>query len=140
MTSPSTDEVDERASAALHEMVPFAAELGIELIRAEKAEVRGRVAWTAARCTVGGVLNGGVIMALADNTGALCAFHNLPAGAGGTTTLESKTNFLHAVRGGHATAISRPLHAGRRVVVVETEVVDDDGRLVAKVTQTQAVL
>jgi uncharacterized protein (TIGR00369 family) len=133
-------EVDEQATAGLHAMVPFAAELGVELLRNDRDEVRGRVAWSAARCTVGGVLNGGVIMALADNTGALCAFHNLPDGAGGTTTLESKTNFLRAVRGGYATAISRPLHAGRRVVVVETEVRDDDDRLVAKVTQTQAVL
>jgi len=136
----STDEVDERATAGLHEMVPFTAELGIELIRNDRDEVRGRVAWTAARCTVGGALNGGVIMAVADNTGGLCAFHNLPAGAGGTSTIESKTNFLRAVRGGHVTAISRPLHTGRRVVVVETELRDDDGRLVAKVTQTQAVL
>lgn len=133
-------EVDPRATAALHQMVPFTAELGLELIRNDKDEVRGRVAWSEARCTVGGALNGGVLMALADNTGGLCAFHNLPEGAGGTTTLESKTNFLRAVRGGYATAISRPLHAGRRVIVVETEVRDDDGRLVAKVTQSQAVL
>jgi 1,4-dihydroxy-2-naphthoyl-CoA hydrolase len=54
--------------------------------------------------------------------------------------IESKTNFLRAVRSGHATASSRPLHAGRRIVVVETDIVDDEGRLVARVTQSQAVL
>jgi acyl-coenzyme A thioesterase PaaI-like protein len=37
-------------------------------------------------------------------------------------------------------AVSRPLHAGRTVVVVETDVTDADGRPVAKVLQTQAVL
>lgn len=79
-------------------------------------------------------------MALADSTGAVCAFLNLPEGAQGTTTLESKTNFLRGVRSGYATASAKPLHAGRRVVVVETEIRDDDGKLAAKITQTQAVL
>jgi acyl-coenzyme A thioesterase PaaI-like protein len=36
------------------------------------------------------------------------------------------------------TASSRPLHVGRTAVVVETELVRDDGKLAAKVTQTQA--
>ena len=78
-------------------------------------------------------------MALADTAGATCAFLNLPEGAG-TSTIESKTNFLRAVRSGTVTATSRPLHAGRTVVVVETDVTDADSRLVAKVIQTQAVL
>ncbi|WP_414638612.1 PaaI family thioesterase [Actinophytocola sp.] len=128
------------ATASLHEMVPFAGTLGIEMLSSAPSEVRGRLAWAESLCTVGGALNGGAIMALADNTGGLCAFLNLPAGAGSTSTIESKTNFLRAVRDGHATATSRPMHVGRRFVVVETEVHDDAGRLVAKVTQTQAVL
>jgi 1,4-dihydroxy-2-naphthoyl-CoA hydrolase len=98
------------------------------------------VAWQESLCTAGGALNGGVIMARADNVGALCAFLNLPSGAGGTTTIESKTNFLRAVRSGHATAIARPLHVGRRIIVVESDVLDDEKRLVARVTQSQAVL
>ena len=72
--------------------------------------------------------------------GTLCAFLNLPDGAGGTTTIESKTNVVRAVKGGHATAVSRPLHVGRRFVIIETDVLDDQERLAARVTQTQAVL
>jgi 1,4-dihydroxy-2-naphthoyl-CoA hydrolase len=128
------------ATASMHETVPFAATLGIEVLSASAAEVRGRIAWARSLCTAGGGLNGGVIMSLADNTGGLCAFLNLPEGSGGTATVESKTNFLRAVRDGHATAVSRPLHVGRRFVVVETDVLDDTGRLVARVTQTQAIL
>ncbi len=60
--------------------------------------------------------------------------------ANGTTTIESKTNFLRAVRNGHVEAISRPLHAGRSVVVVETDVIDAEERLIARVTQSQIVL
>ena len=86
------------------------------------------------------MLHGGVLMSLADSAAAVCAFLNLPEGAKGTTTVESKTNFLRAVREGAVTATSTPLHKGRRFVVVETELRDDEDRLVAKVTQTQAVL
>ena len=124
----------------LGKLVPFAAHLGIEVLAADADEVRGRVTYSPELCTAGGALNGGVLMALADNVGALCAFLNLPTGAEGTTTIESKTNFLRAVRSGHATAIARPLHVGRRIIVVESDVVDDEERLVARVTQSQAVL
>ncbi|HEX6360060.1 PaaI family thioesterase [Actinophytocola sp.] len=131
---------DAEATASLHGSVPFAAHLGIELVAAEPSAVTGRVAWAESLCTAGGALNGGVIMALADNVGALCAFLNLPHGSAGTTTIESKTNFLRAIRAGHATATARPLHVGRRIIVVESDVLDDEKRLVAKVMQSQAVL
>ncbi|WIX81579.1 PaaI family thioesterase [Amycolatopsis carbonis] len=120
--------------------MPFAERLGIEALSHAPDLVRARLAWDPSLCTLGGALHGGVLMSLADAAGAVCAFLNLPSGASGTTTLESKTNFLRAVRSGHAVASSRPLHAGRRVIVVETEIHDDEGKLVAKVTQTQAVL
>lgn len=132
--------VDEEQTELMRQTVPFAAALGIDVITNRPDEVRARVEWRPERCTTAGVLHGGVIMSLADTTGASCAFQNLPADAAGTTTIESKTNFLRAVRDGYAEAVSRPLHAGRTVVVVETDVTDADGRPVAKVLQTQAVL
>jgi uncharacterized protein (TIGR00369 family) len=78
------------------------------------------------------------MMALADTCGGACAFLNLPAGALGTATIESKTNFMRAVRDGAITATTRPLHAGRTMIVLETELALDDGALAAKVTQSQA--
>jgi uncharacterized protein (TIGR00369 family) len=77
-------------------------------------------------------------MSLADTCGGVCAFLNLPEGAQGTSTIESKSNFLRAVRGGAITASTRPIHTGRTLIVVETEVTREDGSLAAKVTQTQA--
>ena len=123
----------------LHTTMPFTALVGAQAVSASKDEVSLRVAWDPSRCTAGGVLHGGLLMALADTSGAWCAFLNLPEGAS-TTTIESKTNFLRAVRAGHVTAVSRPLHVGRTTVVIDTELRDDDGRLVARTTQTQAVL
>ncbi|HMG27289.1 MAG TPA: PaaI family thioesterase [Acidimicrobiia bacterium] len=132
--------VDDRQTQLLRQTVPFAGPLGVEVIASRPDEVRARVEWRPERCTAGGVLHGGVIMSLADTTGATCAVQNLPDDASGTTTIESKTNFLRAVRGGYAEAVSRSLHAGRTVVVIETDVTDAEGRPVAKVLQTQAVL
>ena len=118
--------------------IPFAAMLGIEMLEASPELVRARIEWTPKRCTAGGVMHGGALMALADNCGGLCAFLNLPEGARGTATIESKTNFLRAVRGGAVTSTTRPLHSGRTMMVLETELKRDDGKLAAKVTQTQA--
>jgi uncharacterized protein (TIGR00369 family) len=121
-------------------LVPFAGELGIEIDEATKDEVRGRMPWAPEKCTSGGVMHGGVLMAFADTLGAVCAFLNLPEGSAGTTTVSSNTVFTRAVREGEVTAVTRPLHAGRTVIVVQTDLSDGDGRRVAQVTQTQAVL
>jgi 1,4-dihydroxy-2-naphthoyl-CoA hydrolase len=125
-------------AASLSDAMPFVALLGIELLDAEPDEVRGRLAWAPERCTAGGLMHGGAVMALADTCGGVCAFLNLPDGAHATATIESKTNFLRAVRDGAITAVTHPIHRGRTMIVVETSVTRDDGSLAAKVMQTQA--
>jgi uncharacterized protein (TIGR00369 family) len=127
-------------TAALHAAMPFTALLGATAVEVAPKEVRLGLDWDPNRCTVGGLLHGGALMGLADAAGGLCAFLNLPEGATGTATISSATNFLRGVRGGHVATVSRPLQVGRTVIVVETEVRDADGRIAAKVTQTQAVL
>jgi uncharacterized protein (TIGR00369 family) len=119
---------------------PFTSRLGMEFMSATPEEVRALLAWEESLCTAGGAMHGGALMAFADNVGGFCAFLNLPEGANGTATIESKTNFFAAVRSGHVSAVSRPLHVGKRTIVIDTELYDDDARLVARVTQTQAVL
>ena len=127
-------------TATLHETMPLCATIGARALAMGADEVVLAVEWAPGLCTSGGLLHGGVLMALADAAGGACAFANLPEGAAGTSTIESKTNFLRAVRGGTLTATARALHVGSTTIVVETELHDDDGRLVGKVTQTQAVL
>jgi uncharacterized protein (TIGR00369 family) len=131
---------DAGLTANAHGAMPYTATIGLELISASAAEVRGRIAWSESLCTAGGILHGAVLMGLADSAGAYCAFLNLPEGSGGTATIESKTNFFRAVSEGHVVAVSRPLHVGRTTIVVETDLFDDRDRRVARVTQTQAVL
>ena len=124
----------------MRQSMPLCETLGIRTVSASAEEVVGEMDWAAERCTTLGLLHGGALMALADSVGATCAFLNLPEGAG-TSTIESKTNLLRGVREGTTVrAVARPLHVGGSTIVVETELRDGEGRLVAKTTQTQAVL
>jgi 1,4-dihydroxy-2-naphthoyl-CoA hydrolase len=135
--APGTPRQDQPMS--LLATMPFSVTCGIAVTDARADGVAGTLAWTPERCTAGGVMHGGAIMALADSVGGICAFLNLPAGAA-TSTIESKTNFFRAVRGGVVRAVARPLHVGRTVIVVQTDLRDEQDRLVAQVTQSQAVL
>jgi uncharacterized protein (TIGR00369 family) len=123
----------------LQESMPFAKLIGARLVTAAPEEVRGQLDWAPDRCTTASILHGGALMAFADTLGAICAFLNVRPGEG-TSTIESKTNFFRAVRSGTVEAVSRPLHVGRTTIVVQTDLLDDQGRRVAQVTQTQAVL
>jgi 1,4-dihydroxy-2-naphthoyl-CoA hydrolase len=124
----------------LHAIVPLSATLGIELAEAAPERVCLLLDWREELCTAGGMLHGGALVSLADTAGAVCAFLNLPEGGTGTTTIESKTNLLAAVREGTVTATTTPLHTGGSMIVAETELRDADDRLVAKTMQTQVVL
>jgi 1,4-dihydroxy-2-naphthoyl-CoA hydrolase len=133
-------EPDHALTETARTSMPFASMLGLEVLSATPDEVSARLPWEERLCTAGGILHGGALMSLADAAGAYCAFLNLPEGSTGTATIESKTNFFRAVRGGHVDATSRLLHSGRTTIVVETDLHDADGKHVARVTQTQAVL
>ena len=119
--------------------MPLGATLGIRMF-GDADEVDATIDWAPELCTAAGVLHGGVLMSLADAAGGVCAFLNLPAGAAGTATIESKTNFLGAVREGTVIARARPLHIGKTTIVVETDVFAAADRRVARTIQTQAVL
>ncbi len=123
----------------IHTTMPLCSTLGIAASEMRPDHTVLTLEWQPGLCTVNDVLHGGAIMVLADSAGAACAFANLPAGAVGTSTIESKTNFLGAVTDGTVVATSSPLHVGSTTIVIETEITNH-GRLVAKVTQTQAVL
>jgi uncharacterized protein (TIGR00369 family) len=118
----------------------FPGTLGIRFLEVGPERVRASLAVEERLCTVPGVLHGGAIMAFADTLGAVATSQNLAQGDM-TTTIESKTNFLSA---GHAGTTVQgdctPLHRGRRTMVWQTRVTGPDGKLLALVTQTQAVL
>lgn len=120
--------------------LPFAKLMGVEITHADKDRVEGQLLVRDDLCTAGGILHGGAMMAFADSLGAVGAFLNLNPG-GRTTTLESKTNFIGGAKvGTTVTAVSTPLHVGRRSSVWQTRLQGEDGKLVALITQTQMTL
>ena len=129
----------EHESPDLESLMPFAKLCGMRLLSATGAEVRGEMNWSHDLCTTADVMHGGALMAFADTLGATCAVLNVPPGAT-TTTIESKTNFFRALRGGRAHGLTTPLHVGRMTIVVQTDIRDDENKRIALVTQTQAVL
>jgi 1,4-dihydroxy-2-naphthoyl-CoA hydrolase len=121
--------------------LPFADLKGVIFTDAEKDRVVARMLVRPDLCTAGHIAHGGAIMALADSVGAAATVINLPEDAKGTTTLESKTNFIGGAKEGTTVvATATPVHRGRRTQVWQTRVETDDGKLVALVTQTQMVL
>lgn len=119
--------------------MPFAASLGVQLDSDDPQQVRGHLDWAPQRCTLGGFLHGGAVMALADSLGAICGYLNLPDDAA-TTTIDSQSHFFRGVQEGTLHGTSRPLHVGRTTITVQTDLLDDHQRRIAQTTQTQAVL
>jgi uncharacterized protein (TIGR00369 family) len=121
--------------------MPLAVHLGIEFLEAAPDQVTAWMSLRPEHCTLGGKAHGGVIMALADSLGAAAASINLPQGALGTVTLESKTNFVAQARAGDAlVGVAAVQHQGRRTQVIHTRVETGEGRTVALVSQTQMTL
>ncbi|KPM18329.1 PaaI family thioesterase [Citromicrobium sp. WPS32] len=121
--------------------MPFARLVGVEITSATAEAIEGYLDVRDELCTTGGIIHGGAVMAFADAMGAVGAFVSLPEGAKGTTTIESKTNFLGAAKiGERVTAVAKPLSIGRRISVWQTTMTRPDGKPVAVVTQTQLVL
>jgi len=121
--------------------MPFAKLMGVQVTQASPQQVCGELLVRADLCTSGNILHGGAIMAFADALGAIGGFLSLPEGAAGTTTIESKTNFLGAAaQGTTVRGITQPVKQGARLSVWQTQIVGEDDRQVALVTQTQMVL
>jgi uncharacterized protein (TIGR00369 family) len=122
--------------------LPFAKLMGVRFVSVAKDEVVAELTVRDDLCTAPmPVLHGGAAMALADTVGAVATFLNLPEGAKGTTTIESKTNFVApAPAGGVVRATATPIHRGGKTQVWQTRIAREDGKLVALVTQTQMVL
>jgi uncharacterized protein (TIGR00369 family) len=121
--------------------MPFAELKGVAFVAADRERVVAKMLVRPDLCTLHHVVHGGAIMAFADSVGAAATVINLPTDAKGTTTIESKTNFIGGAKEGTTVvATATPVHRGRRTQVWTTRIETEDGKLVAVVTQTQMVL
>lgn len=121
-------------------IMPLARLMGIRLVEQSPDKVVAEMTVREDLCTTNSILHGGAYMAFADTIGAVATVLNLPPGAG-TTTVESKTNFISAIKAGEiARAECTPVHRGKTTQIWTTRILRPDGKLAAVVTQTQMVL
>jgi uncharacterized protein (TIGR00369 family) len=128
-----------RASARPVALGATSVTLGVRLTRVAKSRVAGEMRIGRIHVNRNGRVSGGAIMAFADALGAAGTVANLPPGHR-TSTIESKTNFFAPGEGPLLKGVSVPLHIGRTTMVWQTTVTNEDGRMVALVTQTQIVV
>ena len=121
--------------------MPFSKLMGVSITQASADAVHGELVVREDLCTLGGIVHGGAVMAFADALGAAGAFIALPNGAVGTTTIESKSNFLGAAKCGQTLiGVAKPEKIGSRISVWRTDITTQEGAPVALVIQTQLVL
>lgn len=130
----------ELTNEQIHQLVPFTAFVGVHYTELDRRRVVATIEVSHQRSTIGGALHGGAQMTLADSAAAALATLNLPEGSTGTVTIDSATHFLGSAREGVVTATARPLHLGRSTIVIEVDLTNEAGKLVARTTQVQAVL
>lgn len=118
----------------------FARMLGIQLIEAGPDRVVMDLPVTQALSNRNGVMHGGAILGLTDNIGGTASSLNLKPGEN-TVTMESKVNFLRPIRiGDVARATATAVHIGGTTQIWDIAVTRGDGKLAAKVTQTQMTI
>jgi uncharacterized protein (TIGR00369 family) len=86
-----------------------------------------------------GVLHGGVLMGLADSAMGLTVTGLLEDGQAGTNT-DLQMRFLRPTKTGRLTATARVVRRGRRTLVLECDVADAAGKLVARASSNFLVL
>ena len=131
------EELLEAARTALQRALPYGEHFGFELVEATSELVRLRMPFREALTRFNGTLHGGAIMSLADSAAVVRA--SLDARGELVGTMHFSINFLRPVGGGHLDAVARTVHSGRTSLVLETSLEDAEGRLVGRVSQTQAV-
>jgi uncharacterized protein (TIGR00369 family) len=114
---------------------PIARLIGFDLISVKPGEAVVELQATEAHANPMGTLHGGVLCDIADIAMGVAYSSNLDEGES-FTTLELKINFLKPVWKARLTAVGRVVKQGRTVGLVECDITDEKGSLVARATST----
>ena len=113
--------------------------LGMRPLHAEPGHVRFEFEATEQFLNPAGIVQGGFLTAMLDDTMGPAAIAQLGPGHF-TPTLELKVNFLRPARAGRLVCDGRVVHMGKSVVFLEGALADQDGNLVATATATARVV
>lgn len=118
---------------------PVARLIGFRITSIFGGEASGELKLRPHHIGPGGTVHGGILCDLADAAMGLAFASTLP-GRQSAATVELKINFLRPVWRGRLLVSARVAHRGRRLGMVESEVSDEAGRLIAKASSTCIVL
>lgn len=106
--------------------------MGITITRATQDEVRAELTVGPEHLQGYGIVHGGVHCGLIESLASIgAALYALPRGQS-VVGLENNTSFVRAVRAGaRLHAVATPVTRGRRTQVWESQVLDDEDKLVA---------
>jgi uncharacterized protein (TIGR00369 family) len=127
--APLNREEDGRIREAF-KAVPYAHFLGIELGELRRGEATLHLDMRDELRRNGGIAHGGVVASLAD-TAAAFAMLTLSEAGHSSATIDLTIHYLRPLVKGRVTARARVLRAGRRVLVITVEVLDQDENLAA---------
>jgi uncharacterized protein (TIGR00369 family) len=114
---------------------PVARLVGFKLAAIQAGESVVEFEATEAHTNPMGTLHGGVLCDIADAAMGLAYAAALDEDES-FTTLELKINYLKTIRKARLRAVGRVVKMGRNVGLVECDVTDEDGALVARATST----
>lgn len=115
-----------------------ARQFGFRLEHAEIGRAKLRMNVQFRHMQIHGVVHGGVLASLADTAGGLALYLALPRGSR-AATVEMKMNFLEPVQGGTVFAEARILRQGKYLAVIECDLTDEHGKMVAKGLMTFSI-
>jgi uncharacterized protein (TIGR00369 family) len=120
-------------------MNPFLDFMGIELVELKTGYAQFRMPIRPEYLQGAGSLQGGLMVALADEAIAHAMLTQLLP-TEGLTTIEIKSNFLAAVSSGELIATGTVFKKGRSLVIGDCLVTDDQGRNICRVSATFLLL
>jgi 1,4-dihydroxy-2-naphthoyl-CoA hydrolase len=112
----------------------FDSELGLTLLEVTADGGRAQVTITDKLLQPWGIVHGGVYCSIIESLASVSAHVWLTADGGGGTVVgvNNNTDFLRAISSGTVTAVSTPIHRGRRQQLWLITITDDRDRLVAR--------
>ena len=131
------DSLQER-NEGLNDSPPFAAHLGMYAGISADGVATVNMPIRDHHLQDSGNVQGGLIVTLVDYAFYLAVKSRLSPGQS-TVTVELKVNFIAGAKEGALTASARVVSGGRRIFVVEGDVIDSDGVIVARGLSTYLV-
>ena len=110
---------------------PFDKTIGLVFTRVAEDELEAEVPVTEALLQPYGLVHGGVHAGVVETACSIGGGVHAAANGQAVVGVENHTSFLRGVRGGRLRATARPVQLGRRAQLWQTDIVDEQGRLVA---------